>query len=125
MRSTLIGLATYLPRKPVTWLTLCAISAPSSASAQSSRVRDAVATLVGSVVGEDERATSDDADFSPEPARDEAKSAAPATITAFAASTLPNGGRTFAFTLGQSRGPLLALALPKVLVGGSIAAAEN
>jgi hypothetical protein len=125
MRSTLLGLATYVPLKPITWLTLCAISATSSASAQSGPVPDAVATLVGSVVGEDERATSDDVDFAPESARDEAKSAARATITAFAASSMPSGGRTFAFTLGQGSGPLQALALPKVLVGASMAAAEN
>jgi hypothetical protein len=125
MQSTLIRLAAYFPRTPIAWLTLCAMTAPSSAFAQSTPARNAISTLVASVVGEDERTTSDDAEISPDSARGETKSAAPAIITAFAGSTMPLGARTFTLTLGRGSEPLEAVALPKVPLAAPIAAGEK
>jgi hypothetical protein len=125
MQSTLIRLAAYFPRTPITWLTLCAIIAPSSAFAQSTPTGDAISTLVGSVIGEDERTTSDDAETSSDSGRGDANSARPAMLTALARSAVPIVTRPFTFTLGQRSEPLEALALPKVPPAAPIAAGEK
>ena len=125
MQSSLIRLATLLSRRPITWLTLCAIAAPSPAVAQSAPERDAIATLIGSLAGEDERATLDDSDGSPPSPADESETTAPTTIAAFDASTTPMSGQSFAFTLDRGTGALKVLALPKPLLGAPVAAGEN
>jgi len=125
MQSSPIRLATYFPRTPVTWLTLCAMTATSPAFAQSAPARDAVATIIGSIGGNDDQTASDDSDLSPQSPPDDAEAAAPTTITAFGASTTPMGGRSFTFTLARGTGALGALAPPKLPLGAPVTAGEN
>jgi hypothetical protein len=125
MQSSLIRLANSVSRAPVTWLTLCAMTASSPAHAQSAPARDAVATLIAARGSDDERATSNDSDLSPQSAPADAEGAAPTTITAFAASVAPIGGRPFIFTLTRGAGALGTLALPKLPLGAPVTAGEN
>ena len=125
MQSSLIRLATSFSRTPVTWLTLCAMTASSPGFAQSAPARDAVATLIGAAGGDDERTTSHDSDLSPQSPADDAEAAAPATITAFAAPATPISGRPFTFTLARGTGTLATLALPKLPLGAPVTGGEN
>ena len=125
MQSSLIRLAIHFSRRPITWLTLCAIAAPSPAFAQSAPEGAAIATLIGSLTGEDERTTLDDSDGALTSPADESEATAPTTIAVLDGSTTPMSGQPFTFTLVPRTGALKALALSKPLLGAPVAADEK
>jgi hypothetical protein len=77
-------------RRPLAWLTLCAIAAPSSTAwAEPARARDPIAALVGALTNDEEIVAS----------REPESTAAIPPI---------------AFTLGAAKGPLAAVSLPRL-----------
>jgi hypothetical protein len=104
MQSSLLRLAPRLSRRPLAWLTLCAITAPSTlARAQSAPTHDITSLL--------DSATDDEAAGTPSGALDDAPLSATTPV---------------AFTLGATAKEALAsIALPRLMLASSAAPAEQ